>query len=136
MIARLEAATGGSRELDAGIHEHLGKQDRPQHWRIHADLPLYTTSLDCALSLVPEGWQWEIANNAIERGLDRCLPPNDTVRELGPFAALQMPQPDDVLGGLDWFGPIMVSAAKGATPALALCVAALKARSPAKPSQP
>lgn len=86
LIARLEAATEGSRELDAGIFIYLGKAPKvvkrgateldwhqtnyewsdPGTWerarfeqpappdRIVA--PYYTTSLDAALSLVPEGW--------------------------------------------------------------------------------
>lgn len=79
LIARLEAAKEGSRELDAWIFcsvEHPDK--KPEHnlfyknreeWGVFVsnapspgmtfhDAPHYTTSLDAALTLVPDGMCW------------------------------------------------------------------------------
>lgn len=64
----------------------------------HINLATYTTSLDAALTLVQEGWSWRCANLPSGRG----------------FASL----------GTQKSGQDIV----GATPALALCIAALKAR--------
>jgi hypothetical protein len=72
LIARLEAATEGSRELDAEIewiaHPFPEVPDQPgwrqlphgpqQHVLTVADR--YTTSLDAALTLVPEGIAWAV----------------------------------------------------------------------------
>ena len=49
LIARLEAATEGSRELDDEIHGMLGCE-----YETHC--PCYTTSLDAAMMLVPENY--------------------------------------------------------------------------------
>jgi len=67
LIAALEAATGPSRELDAEIGTIIGAEPRPTellwnysgrrgvpYWKkehIH-----YTSSIDAALTSVPEGW--------------------------------------------------------------------------------
>jgi hypothetical protein len=55
LIARLEAATEGSRELSVNIYETLGL---PPLYGTTIDrlYPDYTTSIDAALSLIPEGW--------------------------------------------------------------------------------
>ena len=55
LIARLEAASEGSRELDEAIHSFIGS---PHDGRglVSFPWPSYTTSLDAALMLVPEGW--------------------------------------------------------------------------------
>ena len=59
---RVEKADGADRELDVAIHQFL---ERPVLWAVDDDgceyqalvsVPLYTASLDAALSLVPEGW--------------------------------------------------------------------------------
>lgn len=63
LIARLEAAEGPSRELDAEIWRALGNgvfysnetQPQPCDKDTGNYLPLLTASLDSALSLVPEG---------------------------------------------------------------------------------
>lgn len=61
LAERTERAEGADRELDVAIHQTLG---RPVLWAIDDDgceyqalvsVPLYTASLDAALSLVPEG---------------------------------------------------------------------------------
>ncbi len=55
LIARLEAATEGSRELDRLIHN-----SRKLSAGINITAEPYTTSLDAALTLVPEGCAAEI----------------------------------------------------------------------------
>lgn len=81
LIAKLEAASEGNRELDLDIAIILGdfvvKNDDEYEnalfdkhgmgygtegqWKHFEDqLPHYTTSLDAALTLVPEGWEWQI----------------------------------------------------------------------------
>lgn len=128
LIAKLEQASEGSRELDAAIWETQGyvrKKSKTWHipttpekiyvdtWRTPSgkeiapfyedegvtpdDIPPhFTTSLDAALTLVPEGWAWRIQNNGLTA---LCAPDND----LGDYS-------------------------KGATPALSCCIASLKAR--------
>lgn len=132
LIARLEAAAEGSRELDAEIVVALDLRadwckgygteiyvDRSTIETIGqptilvntlgkrspgnppmGDYPHYTTSLDAALSLVPEDYWWSV------RATTGCW------AEVGPRNRF------DQEGG-------------GATPALALVIAALKARSAA-----
>lgn len=59
LIARLEAATGPSRDLDAGIAALCHPTDDQQYAAFEngRDYPdVYTSSLDAALTLVPEGW--------------------------------------------------------------------------------
>lgn len=95
LIAKLESATEGSRELDRAIHSHI----RGVEEFLLSTWPAYTTSLDAALTLVPEGWHWNVG---------------------------------DV--GLAWVGThesatkIVRHDGDAHTPALALCIAALKAR--------
>jgi hypothetical protein len=47
LIAALEAAAEGSEYLDYSIQRHFG---------LMKPVPLYTRSLDAAMSLIPEGW--------------------------------------------------------------------------------
>lgn len=107
LIARLEAAKEGSRELDAAIDiyvtggssadlayvlEDVDRTLRPKH---------YTTSLDAALTLVPKGYFGEIDFGfLVDKQAAWVRKNNDTPRVIG----------------------------YGKTPALALCIAALKAR--------
>lgn len=116
LIAELEASTDGSRELDNAVflatHPDQGTtSEEDEYWyAAHLDedggpwtlLPFYTTSLDAALTLVPDGWGWTINHDAI--------------------AAVYAPkiEGDDDLA--DW------GSAPNGTPALALCIASLKAR--------
>ena len=126
LIVKLEHATEGSRELDACVWVAVNGKGQPMKevgppsykmprffcnpspdidW-IGYDLleiaPKYTTSLDAAHSLVPEEWGWTINHDAI--------------------AAVYAPEieGDDDLA--DWGG------APNGTPAIALCIAVLKAR--------
>jgi hypothetical protein len=103
LIARVEAATGPDREIDQAIAVYQKNANRP------ADKPRvigvanawdYTASLDAAVSLVPSGWDWCISKGWGEAAI-ASLAPAEKVAEVTTEAA---------------------------TPALALCAAALRAR--------
>lgn len=105
LIERIEAASGPDRALDHEIYEYLGS---PVVRMVSAttygtDLvnwaPFYTASVDAALTLVPEGHFWALNMAGDESGFDA------------------MCQAD---GPVTW--------TRAATPALALCAAALKSR--------
>lgn len=128
LIERLEMAQKSSRELDRAIDLAMNPEARlwsPEWWSggrdeylrwpdtpAPKDWPLgetvahyrhvhhYTSSLDAALTLVPEGYGW-------------CLY-DDGSGEMGP-----QPEPGRLLEG-DGF--------EGATPALGICIGALKVR--------
>lgn len=130
LIAKLEAATEGSRELD-GLIEIIAVQNR-EAWASMAEdvaamdqvaaglaigdewgrLPAYTTSLDAALTLVPsiEGYP-DVAMT--------CAP------------QLTWTHTGEVFCNIHGSGQGVIVRDIGApTPALALCIAALKARAP------
>ncbi len=129
MIARLEAATEGSDELDATliaclvggaaaqspingrwcVYKGEHRDGSPAAWqpreptmielfRAHIDGRGPTRSIDAALTFKPERWSWRAGN----------LPSGKGFADLGTQQSLQC--------------------IVGATPALALCIAALKAR--------
>ena len=115
LITELEVATEGSRELDRRVLLASGWLiDAYGYWwarngnlGFHGEkeahlLPQPTTSLDAALALVPEGWA----------GGGRIVAP------YGPYNI-------ELLGISNDAG---LAHGRGATPALALCIAALKAR--------
>lgn len=97
----VEAATEGSEDLDLAVHlAAFGQRigDR------QTSTP-WTRSLDAALSLVPEGWIWSLTNAAAAPcGARAFIHPHPMPSELPSFETV------------------------GATPALALTAAALKAR--------
>lgn len=104
LIERLEAATAGSRELDAEIAHAIGAfKPKPvtardeNFWTQH-----YTTSLDAALTLVPDGYDYIIYR------ID-----GEYYAEVGPTGS---------------FG--FTKCVGAPTIALAICIAALKARTP------
>ena len=99
LIAALEKATGPSRMLDREICE--ARKIEPPAGMYGFDR--YTSSIDAALTLVPDGCGW----------CADALPPRD------PWAQI-------VKGGAT------TAASHGATAAIALCIAALKARSDAR----
>ena len=111
LIAELEAAAAGSRKLDKAIYVALGlpitnhRNLDPQMIEIHLEsvAPRYTTSLDAAVSWVPEECCWEIS---VDPDWEGKIPPSAVVCPIG-----ESPQ-----------RRILAS-----TPALALCVAALRA---------
>lgn len=124
LIARLERATEGSRELDAEVWrevslptEYFGSkiervtysngdvvidtEDGFRHFDTH-DIPRFTLSLDAALSLVPGGkWQWQIRQDP------------------SSYRA-------GIVGGK--IPDMVIHRGQAPTPALALCIAALRAR--------
>ena len=121
LIARLESAAEGSRELDAEIWACLQGCTSPLEYEQvdHGgpareavicgslaawldEIPHYTTSLDAALTLVPEGKAWDCG----------YYPGYDNTGHAEVF-----------LGSGD---PAFRAPAK--TPALALCIASLRAR--------
>lgn len=111
LIARLEEATEGGwlldSEISATVHGMLDQDWDDPRW--HEGGPAYTTSLDAALTLVPEGSAW-----AVSIGDD----PDVYIRGM-PRATVMPPRPYS--GAND-------ASECAATPALALCIAALKAR--------
>lgn len=107
LITRLEAAEGPDRELDAEIFLQIdpdatdngdGTFDSPYFDQSHHHPRKYTASIDAALTLVPEGWIWQLSPTYAE------------VFELVDSTGF---------GGF---------CADAPTPANALCIAALKAR--------
>src|SRR6185295_4669336 len=85
LIARLETSSEGSRELDGEIWRHIEPNADWHHLDIGGDQyiwhqrdskdsiafeapPHYTTSLDTALMLVPEGWFWRVGRTLIYAG--------------------------------------------------------------------
>lgn len=116
IIERLQAAPEGSRELDADINlalatdptkPHTGPgyyyDDAAQPGTGHRMQP-YTTSLDAALTLVPEGWEFYVDSGTHNpsAGCHACVY-----------------NPKEIMHG---------GAVDLATPALAICIAALTAR--------
>lgn len=120
LIKRLEAATGPSRELDQEICLALGwtfqkmKGDRRPYFRKPGDTefyqrsepPDYTSSIDAALTLVPEGWWAEIHHRADMPGV---------VLWQFPLPCKRIPAHKPYQQG-------------GNTTPIAICIAALKAR--------
>jgi hypothetical protein len=124
LAERCEAATGPDREINRMIFatvkpdefadpKEAAQYASPDYRGNNADwyylstlgLPRYTTSLDAAMSLVPEGWR-PIINMASEEGA-----------ALADLWALPESSPKPTR-----------KHAKAATPALALCAAALRSR--------
>lgn len=101
LIERLEAATEGSRELDEEIAQAIFPKLKRRHasWYIddvRTNIEPFSTSLDAALTLVPEGLMWDVESRGAAFVGDPKM----------PSRMFEM----------------------AATPALALCIAALKAR--------
>ncbi len=112
LAARVEALDGPDREVDrhlarvvgwhpAGVDDRLLKGDAA--WLYENSCPAYTASLDAAMTLKPQGWRLV--------GLSEHLAPLPHCK-----ARLQF-----------WYDE---SHGQAATPALALCAAALRAREP------
>lgn len=56
VLARLEAATEGSEALDRLIYEAMGAEEFFDCTYSDSDMPPFSTSVDAALTLVPDGW--------------------------------------------------------------------------------
>lgn len=125
LIERIEAATGGDRELDAEIwlactsgatrdkwsyiHKATGRECTVDETRDATRrliiVPEYTTSIDAALTLLPEDCGWLVGNGRT--------------------------RPDEPLGGAritSLNGDTVIAEAEAATPVLALLAAILRAR--------
>lgn len=128
LIARLEAAVGGDRELDGDIWWAVNRREAaicynnaatglPKKWdelpavmpggmgrlAVRSFAPTYSSSLDAAFSLIPDGWRlYSIQDNTKFQGEKYWH------------------------AGLDKGNS--VQSIRAATPALALTIAALKAR--------
>jgi len=116
LIERLEAAMKGSRELDQAIVDYLYTKLHDEEFALAAcedrgnefgPRPL-TTSLDAALALVPEGWDVQLF-----------------IKAKGSKARLKRLRPYTLIAPMEGY---MGKDRLVATPALALCIAALKAR--------
>jgi len=112
LSARVEALEGPDREADAEIARACGAEYGPKsgwcdnesgdYWTVENCALHYTASLDVAMSLVPEGYGYEVRSmDGLERHIAGCF--------------------FDDTGEPDFW-------AQAATPAIALCAAALKAR--------
>jgi hypothetical protein len=102
LAERCEQAVGPDRELDFAIAAGVGWPDSPN---LHQHARRYTESIDAAVTLVPEGRGYELrqGNSGARRALCRM-----------------------------WDGRgIWTDGTVAATPALALCAAALRARAAA-----
>lgn len=122
LIERLEASEG-SRELDFAVHELctgelIVKPDLPpgytKIWHVSDAVPHYTTSLDAALTLVPEGWLFEkmVSSTKSHEGYG-------TLMEITGWSAWLMPKARERGRRIG---------ENRQSRALALCIAALKAR--------
>ena len=124
---RVERAEGASRALDAEIENLLAGGSAADLSYILTDIertsapPPYTASLDAALTLVPEGWGWDVGD---------VHPPCEEYADGGwPWCEIWIRNG----GGRDRV-PGMNRTPSGRnhlnanTPALALCAAALRAR--------
>lgn len=115
---RLEPDWGEIHRLNSDIHDTIPgiKTVEP---------PDYCHSLDAAMTLVPEGWRWIMR----EAQPDKANP-----NERGFFARLETRDFESVTWGKgsDWLTDVIAGQdvfCWAATPALALCAAALRARS-------
>lgn len=101
LIAALEGSTGAMFALDRAIRDWLWEGIEP----VPGIPKPYTSSLDAALTLVPEEWTaWELRSRA------------NKTRFVAEVAKLGHVHDETTVSG--W----------GDTPAIALCIAALKAR--------
>ena len=122
LIAKLEAATGPSRELDYEIALAVGWSRNPygRGWlAANGDLcdapPCLTASIDAALTLVPEGWHIECLSTP-DKGTSVRNPSRKAACDMGP----------DLDNDEGW--EIGRKVGNHAEAALAVCIAALKAR--------
>jgi hypothetical protein len=109
LIAKLEAATEGSLYLDQYIWEAKegveGTHSSVAARVVSRAFPPYTTSLDAALMLVPEGWAWIV---------------EDTVWRDGSSGR-------EGIGACVWNCSEKPPIRRAETPPLALCIACLRA---------
>jgi hypothetical protein len=139
LVERLEAVTEGSQQLDWDIAKAVGlaivdrystefPADDRGPWYYLDTCPEFSSSLDAALTLVPEGWGWYMIANWIGVGTGNCRQ-ECTVTIRSPDARYEESGPNQggtyesyLVAGRD------ACAIQAKTPALALCIAALRAR--------
>lgn len=117
LAARVERAEGADRGIDASVWLLAVEKPEPGDkidGDMHGRWPAYTASLDAALGLVPEGWRNYQADFSVKNRTHWMLE--------GPKTKWSLDEGGERCAGSDWF----VSGV-AATPALALCAAALKA---------
>lgn len=113
LAARVEAASGPDRELDAEIGRYTAAEFlgyvpvEPQH-----GCAPFTASLDAAMMLVPEGWRWMAGHR--EHPHARAYVENGAPAFVGAGSRRNPAR--------QWYETT------AATPALALCAASLRAR--------
>lgn len=106
LALRCEKAGSSSYALECEIAKALGQYATP---------PLnYTVSVDMALTLVPDGWTWQVSNRAPKPNSGRAYIHNSELIFSGVGTRLN-PKHES-------------SEVVARTPALALCAAALRAR--------
>lgn len=113
LLDHLKAAKVGSRELDAKIDEHLGWHLRqyeydtgwftPDCKPTSIGPPIWTTSIDDALTLLPKGWEWDRLRSGT---INIFKPPKENGEPM-------------------WAG---VGYGHGATDPLSVCIAIMEAR--------
>ena len=107
LVTRLEKAQEGDRKLDRDIFLLVTPDWLERGIELcDATIPHYTTSIDAALTLVPEGWGWHVSKFPLPRA--ELAEPIET--KFGPGIGIRQ----------------QVFTAK--TPALALVIACLRAR--------
>jgi hypothetical protein len=134
LIERLKQATEGSEQLNCDIFRAIGaplpsefmgrditlEYNETEHCylmpigdqRIRYTPPRFTESLDTAMTLVPDGWSWHLSGG-------------DLSVEGKPYACIAS---NELSGGpAPWLEEREVKEATAATPAIALCIAALTA---------
>ena len=149
LIERIEAATGGERELDAEIwlactpgatrdkwsyiHKATGRECTVDETRDATDrliiVPSYTSSLDAALTLLPEGLWWRGGTCSVSSEATVCPDHNGPHRE----RLLRECQPTELI----WDEGIETELRPGSNNALirALLASILRARQAAQSGQ-
>ncbi len=133
--------TEPSRELDKKIATALGWErildfgnGTIMCWKENAfkvspiELPKFTSSVDAAISLIPDGWRWEIMNYYIDIQYTRSIcpetgkPDESWSQSAGPYCQLEKPSNED-----DWTSWKIGHSAVATTSPIAICAAALQA---------
>jgi hypothetical protein len=90
LLARVEAATGPDREIDAELIRIVWRQD-PTAWIMtNTTIPAYTASLDAIIALVEKtlpGWLPGMVKKNSSRGAWECYVRNDEPLLSGYYAA-------------------------------------------------
>lgn len=119
LIRKLEEASEGSRELDAQILQYIDPKNEKKDWFADGKTgeptplpgsPYYTTSIDAAFTLVPEGYTGSV-----------------TFGQSTSSSNIQFHESAELWNG-EHGESCQEIYSKAATPALALCIAALKTR--------